>query len=209
MGPATRVPITINTNVIAGLPIGRYTARIVFSPSPETPALPTSGSTACDAATSPVGSGSISPTCKEIVIDVVGTQVANVPATLVFGASTTTQQTQVQIANPTSASFTFTAGYQPTPIFGTALPAANVFFVGTGTTSPTPATVGNTVGGTIAAGGLFSLPIQINPVGLTTGVYSGQILISSTATGAAQPRRRQCPFWSMSGQRMGRICLQV
>ena len=36
------------------------------------------------------------------------------------------------ISNPTATPYNFTAAYQPTPVFGTALPAANVFYVGTG-----------------------------------------------------------------------------
>src|SRR5262249_2577923 len=153
----TRVNVGINTQVIAGLPAGQYTALVMFTASPETPVLPTSGSTACgwsinangqlqqlpNFPTVPVASGTTSPACVPISITVTQTQLANV-ATLVFRGSLTPQQTKIPISNPTANTYNFTAAYQPTPVIGTALPAANVFYVGTASTL-TPATFGNTV----------------------------------------------------------------
>ncbi len=186
-GPAagsTRIPVTINTLNLAELPIGTYTAFIMFTASPETPVLPTSGSTACSAATVPIASGTTSAACIPISITITPNVVSNIPAAIVFGSSTTPQQTSVVVANPTSTAYVFIGAYQPTPVFGTALPAANFSFVGTLTGCPSA--VGATVAGTVAPGGLCSLPIQINPAGLPTGVYSGQILLTNNglATGA-------------------------
>ena len=47
-GPSgfTRIPVGVNTQVLAGLPQGTYAALLVITPSPETPGLPTSASTA-------------------------------------------------------------------------------------------------------------------------------------------------------------------
>jgi len=182
LGGPTRVNVGVNTLNLAALPVGTYTAWIMFTASPETPALPTSGSTACGPATVPVASGTTSPACIPIVITITPGVIANIPAALVFGASTTTQQTQVQISNPTSTPFNFTGTYQPTAVFGTALPAANFSFAGTATQCPS--SVGATVSGTIAPGGICSLPIAINPAGLPTGVYSGQIVLSDAVLGA-------------------------
>ena len=203
-GPSqsTRVPIAVNTGVLAGLPQGTYTAWIMFVASPETPVLPTSGSTACTANTVPILSGTTSPACIPISITITGGQVAN-SAELVFGSNVTTpEQTQVPISNPTSAPYSFTAGYQATPVYGTALPAANVFFVGTGTTL-IPANVGPPVTGTVPANGIFSLPVQINPVGLATGVYSGQILLSNNGQATGATAQTTVPIIVYVGPRAG------
>ena len=187
--------------MLAGLPVGTYTAYVMFAASPETPDLPTSGSTACGAATVPVASGTTSPACIPIIIQITPNVVAQT-ATLAFGASTTPQQTQVQVSNPTSVPYSFTAVYQATPVFGTALPAANVFFVGTGTTL-IPASVGPPVAGTVPAGGIFSLPVQINPAGLTTGVYSGQILLSPNGLASGATAQTTVPIIVYVGPHTG------
>ena len=93
----------------------------------------------------------------------------------------------MNIANPlgTAGPFNFTALYQPTPIYGTALPAANVFYVGTGSTLTSA--IGTTTAGVIPTGGTFTVPIQVNPAGLASwAAYSGQLLVSNNglATGA-------------------------
>ena len=213
-GGPTRVNVGINTQVLAGLPAGQYTALLMFAATPETPALPTSGSTACgwtlgangqlsqiaNFPTVPPASGTTSPACIPISITITQTQVSN-PATLVFRGSGTPQQTRVPISNPTAAAYNFTAAYDPTPVVGTALPAANVFFVGTASTL-TPATFGNTIAGTIPAGGLFELPIQINPAGLPTGVYSGQFVITNAATGNPTPQTT-VPIYVYVGPKAG------
>ncbi|MBZ5618408.1 MAG: SBBP repeat-containing protein [Acidobacteriia bacterium] len=199
-GGPTRVNVGINTQQLAGLPEGRYTAYIVFAASPETPALPTSGSTACSAATTPPGSGTTSPACIPIDITITPNQLANA-AVLVFGSGTAPKRTQVPILNSSATPYNFTAAYQPTPVFGTALPAANVFFVGTASTL-TPATFGATVGGTVPPNnGLFSLPILIDPAGLPTGVYSGQILLNSP--GNAPTAQTTVPIYVYVGPHTG------
>jgi hypothetical protein len=203
-GPSgsTRIPLNVNTNILSSLPQGTYTAMIMFAASPETPALPTSGSTACSAATVPLASGTTSAACIPISITITPNQVAN-SATLVFGSNVTTpEQTQVPISNPTSSPYNFTAGYQATPVYGTALPAANVFFVGTGTTL-IPANVGPPVTGTVPPNGIFSLPIQINPVGLATGVYSGQILLSNNGQASGATAQTTVPIIVYVGPRAG------
>jgi hypothetical protein len=182
-GTPTRIPVTVNAALIAGLPPGTYTASLLFAASPETPALPTAGSFNCGIVPGvPVASGTTSPACVPIVITITGGPIAS-PVTIVFQNSTAPRQSGLQISNPigTAGPYNFTAGYQPSPVYGTALPAANVFFVGTGTTL-IPATVGNSVGGTIAPGGIFTVPIQVDPTGLPTGVYSGQLLVSNNGT---------------------------
>jgi Beta-propeller repeat len=199
LGTPTRVPVQVNTAVLANLQPGTYTAFIMFTASPETPDLPTSGSTSCGTATVPVASGTTSPACIPIVITIGGVPTANI-VTLNFGGSPTPQQTHVPISNPTTSTYTFTAAYQATPVFGTALPAANVFFVGTASTL-VPATIGNTVGGTVPAGGLFELPIQINPAGLPTGVYTGQILLN--AIGQAPTSQTTVPIIVYVGPHTG------
>jgi hypothetical protein len=179
-----RIPVSIDTSVIAGLPVGVYTATLVIAASPETPVLPASGSDACGSGGSPLGSGTTSPLCIPISITITPQAIVNIPAALVFGANATTpEQTGLEIANPigTAGPYNFTTSYSATPIFGTALPAGNVFFVGTGSTLTSA--IGNSVAGTIASGGIFNLPIQVNPVGLPTGVYSGQLLVSGTGLG--------------------------
>ena len=187
------IPINVNPSAIANLPVGTYTATLVIAASPETPALPTSGSTACGSPTTPLGSpttplgsGTTSAVCIPISITINPAPITNIPAAIVFQGSNTPQQTGLNISNPlgTAGPFNFTALYQPTPIYGTALPAANVFYVGTGSTLTSA--IGNTVSGTINSGGTFTVPIQVNPAGLPTGVYSGQLLVSNNglATGA-------------------------
>lgn len=202
-GNPTHVPVGINTSLIAELPPGTYTAFILFAASPETPALPTAGSFSCGSATVPVASGTTSPACIPIILTITPGPLA-APVTIVFGSSPTPQQGGLQISNPigTAGPFNFTAGYQPTPVYGTALPAANVFFVGTGTTL-IPATVGNSVGGTIAAGGIFTVPIQVNPAGLPTGVYSGQLLVSNNGTAAGATPQTTVPIIVYIGPKAG------
>jgi hypothetical protein len=206
LGAPTRVPVGINTQVIASLPAGTYTAYIMFTASPETPATPTAGSTACGiTSTVPVGSGTTSPSCIPISLTITGVQTANIPSPIVFGAnSATNQQTGLVISNPLGATsaFNFTTGYQPTPVVGTALPAANVFFVGTGSTL-IPATVGNTISGSIAAGGTFTVPIQVNPVGLKTGVYSGQLLVSNNGQASGATPQTTVPLIVYVGPQAG------
>lgn len=203
LGAPTMVPVRVNTLVLAGLPQGVYTAYIVFAASPETPALPSAGSANCGiAATVPVGSGTTSPACIPIVITIGDNVVANIPAAIVFRATQTPQQTSVQISNPTTTPYNFVAGYQATPVFGTALPAANVFFVGTGTTL-IPASVGPPVSGTVPPGGIFALPIQINPVGLPTGVYSGQILLSNNGQASGATPQTTVPIIVYVGPKAG------
>jgi len=182
---ATRVPVDVNTQILAELPTGTYTAWIMFTPSPETPDLPTSQSTACGPSTTPVASGTTSPACIPIIITI-GPSVSGSPATLVFRGSTTPQQTPVQIANPTATPYIFTAQYQPVPVFGTALPISAVSYVGTASTL-TPASLTTTVAGTVPAGGVFSLPLSINPAGLPTGVYTGQVVFSQPTAQPGSP----------------------
>jgi len=208
-GGTVRVPVAVNTLVLAGLPIGTYTAYIVFTASPETPDLPTAGSFNCGiAANVPVGSGTTSPACIPIVITITPGQVAN-SGFLVFGSSTSSQQTQVQISNPTSAAFNFTAGYTATPVFGTALPAAYVSLSGTATIAPIPATLGATVTGTVPAGGVFSLPVNVNPNPggglplLPTGVYSGQILFSTNGQASGATPQTTVPLIVYVGPHAG------
>ena len=187
--------------MLTELPAGTYTAWIMFAASPETPALPTSGSTSCGSGTTTVGSGTTSPACIPIVITITGTQIANIPTALVFGASTTPQQTQVQVANPTGTAYSFVGIYQPTPVFGTALPASAFSFVGTQTGCPS--SVGTTVAGTIAPGGLCSLPVQVDPAGLATGVYSGQILISPNGLASGATSQTTVPIIVYVGPKTG------
>ena len=120
-----------------------------------------------------------------------------------FGASQTPQQTGLTINNPinSSSTFNFTTFYVPTPVLGTALPAANVFYVGTGSTL-TPA-IGNTVAGSIAVGGSDTIPIQVNPVGLTTGVYSGQLLVSNTGLVTGATAQTSVPLIVYIGPKSG------
>jgi len=197
----TRVPVGINTQVLASLPQGVYTAWIMFTATPETPVLPTAGSFACGPATIPVASGTTSAACVPIVITITSNQVADIPAGLVFGAITTPQQTAVSISNPTAAPYTFTGGYQATPTFGSALPAANFSFVGTITGCPS--SIGVTVTGTVAAGGICSLPVQVNPAGLATGVYSGQILLSNTGQASGATAQTTVPIIVYVGPHAG------
>ena len=199
----TQIPVTFNALAIIGLPVGTYTADLVIAASPETPAEPASGSTVC-MATLPVGSGTTSAICIPISITVTAAPLA-APAAIVFGTNTTTpQQTGLSISNPltTTATYNFTTGYQPAPIFGTALPATNVFFVGTGTTL-IPATVGNTISGSIAPGGVFTVPIQVNPVGLPTGVYSGQLLVSGNGQASGATPQTTVPIIVYVGPHAG------
>ena len=183
----TNIPVTVNTNIIAGLPVGVYTAFIAFTASPETPVTPAALSVLCSSASATVATGTTTPSCIPISITVTPQALADVPATIVFGASTTPQQTNLTIANPigTAGPYNFTAGYAPWNFYGSPLPATNVFFVGTGTTL-IPANLGPPVTGTIASGGQFVLPVQVNPTGLATGVYGGMIIISNNGlvTGA-------------------------
>jgi len=82
-----------------------------------------------------------------------------------------------------------------TPTFGTALPPANFAFVGTLTQCPSSiGGTGLTVTGTVAAGGICSLPVQVNPAGLTTGVYSGQILLSATGQASGATPQTSVPI---------------
>jgi hypothetical protein len=203
LGAATRIPVSINTQVIAGLPLGTYTAYILFTASPETP-VTVAGSVACSAAIATVASGTTQPACIPIVITVTPGTPVNIPNPIVFGGSLTPQQTGLPISNQlgNNANFNFTAGYSPTPVFGTALPAANVFFVGTGTTL-IPATVGNSVSGVIAPGGIFTVPIQVNPVGLPTGVYSGQLLVSGNGQASGATPQTTVPLIVYVGPHAG------
>ena len=197
----TKVPVVINTQVLTALPIGTYTAYIMFTASPETPALPTSGSTACGSATIPVASGTTSAACVPIQIQITPNVTANIPTAIVFGASTTPQQTSVVVSNPGTTPYSFTGGYQPTPVFGTALPASAFSFVGTLTGCPS--SVGASVAGTIAPGGLCSLPVQVNPAGLPTGVYSGQILLSNNGTASGATAQTTVPIIVYVGPKAG------
>ncbi len=210
-GGQTLVPVRVNTQVLAGLPLGTYTAFIMFAASPETPALPTSGSTACGPQggatafpTTPVGSGTTSPACIPIVIQITPGVIANTPGAVVFGVlgnSGTPQQTQVLVSNPTNAPYTFTGGYVATPVFGTALPSANVSFAGTATTCPS--SIGSTVGGTIAPGGICTIPIQVTPAGLKTGIYSGQVLISNNGQASGATPQTSVPLIVYVGPNTG------
>jgi len=201
-GTPTRVNVNVNTQVLAELPQGVYTAWIMFTASPETPVFPTSGSTACGPATVPVASGTTSPACVPVIITITPNQVAQTPVPLVFLSQTTTpEQTSVEISNPTSTTYTFVAGYVPTPTFGTSLPAANVSFAGTSTTCPS--SVGVTASGTIAPGGLCSLPVQVTPVGLTTGVYTGMILISNNGQASGATPQTTVPLIVYVGPHAG------
>jgi len=175
------IPVTINSNIIAGFPQGVYTAFILFAPTPETPALPAPASLECFSSTSPVASGSISPACIPITITVGGNVLSDVPATVVFRGSSTPQDTSVVLANSTATSYSFTAGYVPNNFYCSPLPASNVFFVGTGQTL-IPSNIGPPPQGTITPGGQFTLPLQINPAGLATGCYSGMVLFSNNGT---------------------------
>ena len=179
LGGPTKVPVAVNTQVLAGLPIGIYTAFLMFAASPETPASPASSPT-CGSANTPVAAGTTSPVCIPIVITV-NLPPPPLPQGLVFGASTTPQQTSLQVTNPSATASTFVAFYQATPVLGTALPASNVFFVGPNSTV-LPAFPPQTVVGSVPAGGLFAIPLQVNPAGLKTGVrlpprsWSGSLL---------------------------------
>jgi hypothetical protein len=217
-GPSgfTRIPVGVNTATLAGLPAGTYTALLVITPSPETPALPTSASTACgwglsgtppqpvqlaNFPTVPVGSGTASSACVPIVINILQGVTTNI-ATLVFGTQTTTpEQTRVPVSNPTTTAFNFIATYQANAVYGTPLPAANVFYVGTGSTLTSA--IGGTVSGTVPAGGLFDIPVQINPVGLPTGVYSGQLLISNTSAPTGPTAQTTAPIIVYVGPHAG------
>ncbi len=67
------------------------------------------------------------------------------------------------------------------PIVGTALPAANVSF------PEAPPLIRNRgfVRGTVSPGGLVTIPVQVNPIGLHTGVYSGQVVLNTSGPDAA------------------------
>ena len=197
----TKVPVVVHTQVLTELPIGTYTAYIMFTASPETPALPTSGSTACGPATTPVGSGTTSPACIPIIIQITAGVTANIPTAIVFGGSATPQQTSVVVSNPTGTAYSFTGIYQPTPVFGTALPASAFSFAGT--VSTCPSAIGTTVSGTIAPGGLCSLPVQVNPAGLATGVYSGQILLSNNGLPSGATAQTTVPIIVYVGPKAG------
>ncbi len=199
--PQAQIPITVDTNIIEGLPIGTYTAMLVFTASPATPVTPAAASVLCNPNSSPLATlppqtGTTTPSCLPISITITSTPQAAQPVTIVFGAGNTTpQQTSLSISNPLGATgpFNFTAGYIPDNFYGSPLPAQNVFFVGTSTPTLISAN-GGFVTGSIVAGGQFSQPIQINPTipspgypnGLVTGVYSGEILVSNNgqASGA-------------------------
>ncbi len=105
--------------------------------------------------------------------------IASTPGVVIFGSSTVPQNTQIVIQNPsTTTAFAFSAIYRAAPVVGSALPAANVFFVGTSTILIPASIDPSSIIGTIPPAGSTTIPMQVNPMGLPTGVYSGQLLIS-------------------------------
>jgi len=196
----TPVPVVFNTQIIGQLPQGTYTAYILITPTPETPALGAPGSLTCGATIV----GTSNATCIPVVFRIGAVQSANLPGALVFASNATTpQQTGLVISNPvnSTSTFNFTTFYQPIPVVGTALPAANVSYVGTGSTL-TPA-IGNTVAGSVAVGGTFTVPIQVNPVGLPSGVYSGQLLVSNTGLVTGATAQTSVPLIVYIGPKTG------
>ena len=198
--PQAQIPVTVNTNIIEGLPIGTYTAFILFTASPATPVTPAAVSVLCNPLSSPLATlppatGTTTPSCIPISITIVSAPQGEPPITVVFGSqNTTAQQTSFTLSNPLGAAgpYNFTAGYIADNFYGSPLPANNVFFIGTGTTLISAN--GGFTTGSIASGGQFSIPIVIDPTkaspgypnGLVTGVYAGELLASNNgqASGA-------------------------